>query len=368
MGVIDRETQTAFDAARDRYGRTVHHHAEAAARARRNQAALATYATHLVPHAGQLLDAARSALDALPPARHTSAWCELLDALAASHTEVTRALDRPAAPGTPAKREQHTAVWPHLAFWAENGCLAADLADQHHPSHTSELTAEERQMWTEMAQAAQRRGELDLIESWYAVDGRLVTLAYLVEDDTDTVVALTGDPGAPGWEVIGQYDNVYAAGQALPGPVPPGVLRADGSSRFNRPEPPPELPLQELLRDVIEARGAGDVSEALLSATQSGYDAGPMVRLEQLLETAAEFSHALDTVQGRQTGARLEALGRQLAFLVREVHAAADDLGATVAVLPPHRTPAPPRVRPRPAVTTAPAATLPRSTAPARRP
>ncbi|MFF4361533.1 hypothetical protein [Streptomyces sp. NPDC001604] len=368
MSVIDLEIQRALDAARDRYGRTVHHHAEAAARARRDQAALATYATHLVPHASELLNAARSALDALPPARHTHAWRELLDALAASHIEIVRALDRPAVPGTPAEREQHAALWPHLAFWAENGSLASDLTEMHHQPPATVLTAEERQMWTERAQAARRRGELDLIESWYAADGRLVTLAYLIEDDTDTVIALAGDPGAPGWEVIGHYDNEYAAGRALPGAVPPGVLRADGSSRFNRPEPAPEQPLQELLRDVIEARGAGDVSETLYAATQTGYDAGPMVRLEQLLTTAAEFSHALDTVRGRQIGARLEALGRHLAFLVREVHEAADDLGATVAVLPPHRTPTPPRVRPRPALTTAPPVTPPRAPAPAHRP
>ncbi|MFF5537833.1 hypothetical protein ACFY71_36130 [Streptomyces cinerochromogenes] len=47
MAVIDRETETALDATRDRYGRTVHHGASATARGRRTQAALATYATHL---------------------------------------------------------------------------------------------------------------------------------------------------------------------------------------------------------------------------------------------------------------------------------------------------------------------------------
>ncbi|MFD7320593.1 hypothetical protein ACFV9D_05800 [Streptomyces sp. NPDC059875] len=367
MAVIDRETQTTLDTVRDRYGRTVHHEAAAAARARRNQAAVETYATYLAPHGDELLDAARRALDELPPARHTTAWRDLLDSLATSHAEVVRVLSRPAAPGSAAEREQHSTVWPHLAVWADYGSIAANLADQHHQPKP-ELTGEERRMWTERAQVAQRRGELELIESWYAADGRRITLAYLVEDDTSTtVVALAGDPDGPGWEVIGHYDHEYAAGQALPRAVPPGVLRPD-VSRFNRPEPAPERPLQELLRDVVEGRAAGDVSEALLSATQQGYDAGPMVRLQELLHTAGVFASALETVQGRQIAARLDTLGRQLDFLTREVRSAAEDLEATVAVLPPHRAPKPPQIRPRPALDTTPPAPPPRTTAPVRRP
>ncbi|KPC62659.1 hypothetical protein [Streptomyces chattanoogensis] len=339
MAVIDRESEKALDTTRDRYGRTLNHYAASSVRARRNQAAVEAYATYLVPHAGHLLDAARHTLDELPPARHIAAWRALLDSLAAAHGEIVRILDRPAAPGSTAEREQHTAAWPHLAAWADHGCIAADLADQHY-QREPELTDEERQRWTKMAQATQRRGELDLIESWYAADGRRITLAYLVEDDTSTVIALVGDPDAPGWDVIGHYPDEYAAGQALPRAVPPGVLRPD-ASRFNRPEPAPEVSLQELLQDVVEARAAGDVSEALLSATQQGYDAGPMVRLQELLHTAGQFANALETVQGRQVAARLHALDRQLDFLTREVHSAAEDLGATVTVLPPHRTPSP---------------------------
>ncbi|MGQ4480255.1 hypothetical protein [Streptomyces sp. SAS_276] len=365
MSGLDRETQSTFHPVRDRYGRTVQLDPEAA-RAHRNQTALALYAAHLVPHADQLLDSARSTLRTLPEARHTSAWRDQLDALTTSHTQITDALKHPATPGTAAEREQHAALWPHLAFWAEHGCLAADLADTPglHQQPGTTLTAEERQMWTEMAQAAQLRRELDLIESWYAADGRLITLAHLVEDDTSTVIALAGDPDAPGWEVIGQFDNEFAAGLVLPNPVPSGVLRADAPSWFNRPEAAPEQPLKDLLRDVIEARSAGDVSESLLSATQVGYAEGPMVLLAQLLDTAAEFSHALGTVQGRQIGARLSTLGRQFAFLVREVHEAAEDLGATVAVLPPHRTPKPPRIRSRPALDTTPPAPPARAASP----
>ena len=360
---INREVETALDTTRDRHGRTVHHHAAAAVSAHRNQAAIQAYATYLAAHADELLDAARRALNTLPAARHTAAWRTLLDNLAASHTEIMSVLDRPATPGSAAEREQHRTVWPHLAFWADHSYIATHLADQRLQPEIP-LTDEEQQMWTDMAHAAQQRGELELIESWYAADCRPITLAYLIEDDTSTVIALAGDPDAPGWQVIGHYRNEYDAGRALPPPVPPGVLRPD-ASRFNRPEPAPEVSLQELIRDIVEAQTAGDVSETLLAATQHGYGAGPMVRLQELLETASQFAHALETVQGRQIATRLAVLGRQVGFLTREVHEAADDLGATVAVLPPHRAPKP-RIRPRLALGTTPPAAQPPASAPTR--
>ncbi|MEU3092853.1 hypothetical protein ACWCQ0_43180 [Streptomyces massasporeus] len=365
MAVIDRETETALDMTRDRYGSTVHPSAAAAARAHRDKAAVEAYTTHLAPHADALLDAARRALDELPPARHLAGWRTVLDGLAASATEIRQALDRPAAPGSPAERAQHLALWPHLAAWADHGIIASNLADQNqHQHHKAPLTEEEQRMWTERAQAAQQRGELELTESWYAADGRPISLAYLVEDDDSTLVALRGDPDAPGWQVIGHYAHEYEAGKVLPAPVPSGVLRAD-VSRFNRPVPAPEVSLQELIRDVVEGRTAGDASDALLGAVQRGYNAGPMVRLKELLETSGQFASALETVQGRQIAARLSALGRQIEFLTREVEEAAEDLGATVAVLPPHRTPVL-RVRARPAVGTTPPTPPPRASTPAR--
>ncbi|WP_328919859.1 hypothetical protein OH781_36650 [Streptomyces sp. NBC_01550] len=365
MAVIDRETETALDMTRDRYGRTVHASAAAAARAQRDKSAVEAYTTHLAPHADALLDAARRALDELPPARHLAGWRTVLDGLAASATEIRRALDRPAAPGSPAERAQHSALWQHLTAWADHSFIASNLAGQSDGQHhKAPLTEEEQRMWTEMAQAAQRPGELELTESWYAADGQPITLAHLVEDDDSTLVAPRGDPDAPGWQVIGHYAHEYEAGKVLPAPVPPGVLRADVSG-FNRPEPTPEISLQELTRDVVEAQHAGDASNALLSATQRGYDAGPMVRLQELLETSSQFASALETVQGRQVAARLSALGRQIEFLTREVEEAAEDLGATVAVLPPHRTPVL-RVRPRPAVDTTPPTPPPRASTPVR--
>ncbi|MGW2698369.1 hypothetical protein [Streptomyces sp. NPDC001296] len=363
MSVIGRETETALDMTRDRYGRTVHTGAAAAALARRNQAAVEAYRTHVAPYADGLLEAAHRALDELPPARHIAGWQTVLDALEASAAEIRRALDRPAAPSSAAERAQHAALWPHLASWADHSFIASSLADQHHQPET-QLTGEEQQRWTEKTQAAQRRGELELTESWYPADGQPITLAHLIEDDDSTVIALRGDPDAPGWQVIGHYAHEYEAGQKLPAPVPPGVLRADVSPS-NRPEPAPEVPLQELIRDVTEAQTAGDASNALLTATQRGYAAGSMIRLQELLETTGQFAAALETVQGRQIAVRLAALGRQIDFLTREVHEAAEDLGATVAVLPPHRTPRP-RARPRPAVDTTPP-TPPRIPAPAHR-
>ncbi|MCC9705985.1 hypothetical protein E4N62_12400 [Streptomyces sp. MNU76] len=364
MAVIDRESEAALDMACDRYGRTVHAGAAAAARAHRNRAAVEAYTTHLAPHADTLLDAARRALDELPPARHLAGWRAVLDGLAASAAEIRRALDRTDTPGSPAERAQHSTLWPHLAAWADHSFIASDLADQtkHHPR--APLTGEEQRTWTQRARAAQQRGELELTESWYTADGQPITLAHLVENDDSTLVALRGDPDAPGWQVIGHYAHEYEAGKALPAPVPPGVLRAD-VSRFNRPAPAPEVSLQELIRDVVEGRTAGDASEALLGAVQRGYISGPMVRLQELLETSGQFAGALETMQGRQIAARLAALGRQIEFLTREVEEAAEDLGATVAVLPPHRTPVL-RIRPRPAVDTTPPTPPPRTSTPVR--
>ncbi|MBT2527540.1 hypothetical protein J7E91_19450 [Streptomyces sp. ISL-99] len=365
MAVIDCQTEAALDMTRDRYGRTVHAGAAEAAQAHRDKAALEAYSIHLAPHADALLETARRALDELPSAQHLTGWRGVLDGLAASATEIRRALDRPAAPSSPAERTQHSTLWPHLTAWADHSVIASNLADQRDGQrHKAPLTGEEQQRWTERAQAAQRRGELELTESWYAADGQPITLAYLVEDDDSTVVALRGDPGAPGWQVIGHYTHEYEAGKVLPAAVPPGVLRPD-VSRFNRPVPAPEVSLQELIRDAVEAQHAGDASNALLSATQRGYDAGPMVRLQELLETSGQFASALETVQGRQIAARLSALGRQIEFLTREVEDAAEDLGATVAVLPPHRTPVL-RTRPRPAVDTTPPAPPPRASTPSR--
>lgn len=354
MSVIDCETDAALDKTRDRHGRTVHPGAAEAARAHRDKAAVEAYRTHLAPHADALLDVARLVLDEMPPARHLTGWQAVLDVLHASTANIRQLLERPADSSSEDERAQHAALWPHLTVWADHGYIASTLADQREGGQhqKSPLTDEERQRWTEMAAAAQRRGRLELTESWYAADGQPITLAYLVEDDESIVVALRGDPGGSGWQVIGHYEHEYEAGKDLPSPVPPGVLRRN-LSRFNRPLPAPEISLQDLMRDVVEGRTASDASNALLGAVQGGYAAGPMVRLQELVETSAQFANALETVQGSQVAGRLSALSRQIEVLTREIEEAAEDLGATVAVLPPHRTPVL-RVRPRPAVDTSP--------------
>ncbi|AJE81521.1 hypothetical protein SLNWT_1145 [Streptomyces albus] len=55
------------------------------------------------------------------------------------------------------------------------------------------------------------------------------------------MVALRGDPGVPGWRVIGHYAHALEAGRALPPPVPPGVLRARPRPVVDTtpPAPPP---------------------------------------------------------------------------------------------------------------------------------
>ncbi|MFJ7527987.1 hypothetical protein ACIQ1S_24040 [Streptomyces griseus] len=360
MARLGLETEKALDTVRDRYGRTVHLSDAADIRTRRTRRALAEYRADLGESALPLLAAATQALHTMPPSAAVEAWHELIASLATSHGEIMRAST------APSEREA-SAVWVHLAHWADTGPIAAHLADLHH-TPAPEFTADESRKWTERAQRARSRGGLDLFESWFSADGRRITLAYLVEDDDSEVVALAGDPDAPGWAVIGRYDNELDAGTALPRPMPPGVLRPEGTLRFNRPDLVHEVPLQELLRDVAEAHQAGDASNALLIATERGYEQGAMTQLQQLVQTAAAFSWALESVQGQRIGSRLDSLGRQLGFLADEVRDAAADLGATVAVLPPHRVPKPLRTKPRPAIgTSSPAARPSHTTANARR-
>ncbi|MGW0728944.1 hypothetical protein [Streptomyces mirabilis] len=120
------------------------------------------YTTYLAPHADALLDAARRALDELPPARHLAGWRNVLDGLATSATEIRRSLDRPAALGSAAERAQHSALWPHLTAWADHSFIASNLADQSDGQHhKAPLTDEEQRTLTERAQAAQRRAGAD---------------------------------------------------------------------------------------------------------------------------------------------------------------------------------------------------------------
>ncbi|MDX2965647.1 hypothetical protein [Streptomyces acidiscabies] len=347
-------TATAYRtsaAAHDRRGTPRDLPAAAEARARRDRAGAETYTALLAPHADVLIAAARKRLRTLVSSPYAPAWTALVDGLATSHATIAHALEHPAPPGSTAEREQHRTLWPHLAAWSDHSHLLDHLTEPPRPPGP-ELAGEHQRQVTERARAASRRGDLDLVESWYTDDGRLITLAHLPEPYAGhSLVALAGDPGVPGWTVIGHYPDDATARQTLPRPAPPGVLRPT-VSRSHQPDLMPEQTLQDLLTEVVLARSASDVADVLLTATHSGYEAGPLPRLQQLIDTAAQFAAALETAHGRQISARLGAAARQLAFLHAEIHEAAEDLDATVAVLPPHRVPrTPPPPRPTPDTT-----------------
>ncbi|MFD3910060.1 hypothetical protein [Streptomyces sp. NPDC058603] len=353
--------ETALDQPRHRHGALTDTPAVTTARTERNRDAAAAFETHVLPHTDTLLTAARSAIDAMSPARHHRAWRLLLDDLEHAASQIERILTSPVKPGTEAARERDSALWPYLAAWAEHGYIVSDLVDQHRLPAVPSPSADIQREWTVRAQDARRRGDLEPFESWYDAEGRLITLAYLIEDEESTVLALAGDLVSPRWQVLGRYDNEYAAGQASPPPVPPGVLRP-GSSRYHSRVPTPEVLLQELTGDIIGARHSGDVADVLLTVTQdAGYAPGSLARMGELISTAAEFAEAMETRQGHRTAARLTVIGRQLALLTGELREAGEELSAAVGVLPPHRAP-----RPRflttphpPALTTTPPLTNP---------
>ncbi|MFB7270777.1 hypothetical protein [Streptomyces sp. NPDC056244] len=301
------------------------------------------------------------------PARHLVGWKVVLNDLGHAADQIRRILATPADAGTDAAHEQNDALWPYLSAWAEHSYIVTHLADQHRTPAPA-LTSDEQQQWTDQAQAAHRIGDLDPFESWYDAQGRLITLAYLIENDESTVLTLAGDLDAPGWQVLGRYTTEYKAGQSSPPPVPPGILRPD-ASRYTPRVATAEIILQDLIQDITESRHSGDVAEILLSAADNtGHAPGPLTRTQQLITTAAEFANALETRQGQHVAARLGVIGKQLDLLTRELHVAAEELGATVAVLPPHRTPRPRFVTPSPlALTARPPATAPTAAAPAHR-
>lgn len=221
FSVIHLKCETALDNLRSRHGTITDTPAATTARAERNRDAAAAFEEHLLTHTSMLLTAARSAIDNMPPARHHHAWLLLVDDLDHAATQIHRILTDTPPPGSGAGREQHRALWPYLSVWAEHATILTNLVDQHR-TPAPEFTGQQQTAWNERAQAAHERGELEPFESWYDARGRLITLAYLVEDDASTVLVLAGDLNEPHWQVLGQDDNEYrAAGQSAPPPVPP---------------------------------------------------------------------------------------------------------------------------------------------------
>lgn len=308
------------------------------ARGRRREGAEA-FQRHVLPHTDRLLAAARSAVDAMPPARHHNAWRLLLDDLAHAAGQIHRILSTPASQPEPkAAVARHLQLWPYILAWAERSFIVSDLAGQHRPQGPP-LPREEQRLWTERAQAAWQRGDLDASDAWYSADNELITLAHLVEHDEETVVVLAGELGSEQMQVLGHHDSEYEAERASPPPVPAGVLRP-AFAPFKHQPPAPEATVAALIRQVEEARHTADVSMALLDAVDGpGVSRGPLPRLAELIDQAAKFADALETKQGQRAAARLSVLSRQLGVLREEIESAAQDLG--VGVLPPHRTPRP---------------------------
>ncbi|MFH9071451.1 hypothetical protein [Streptomyces alboflavus] len=323
----------------------------------------------MLPHTTTLLAAARSAVDAMPPARHHAAWRELIDDMAHAADQIHRIRSAPAGQDEPdASRVRHLQLWPYVLAWAERSFIIGDLAGQHRPV-APPLSGEELRLWQGRAQAAWQRGDLDTTDVWYSASNELITLAYLVEQGEQTVVVLAGELGSEQMRVLSHYDSVNKAVEAAPPAVPAGVLHPD-IAPFAPQAPAAETPVAKLVRQVDEARHTGDIYMALLDAVDdSGFSRGPLPRLSELLDRAAKFADALETKQGQHSAARLSVLARQLGALKEEIESAAESLGA--GVLPPHRTPRPVfhTLPTPPAPPTAPPAgpTAPNSPGPARR-
>ncbi|MCL2731322.1 MAG: hypothetical protein FWE15_15010, partial [Actinomycetia bacterium] len=181
--------------------------------------------------------------------------------------------------------------------------------------------------------------ELEPVKSWYEAAGRRITLAYWTQNDDSTVLALAEDPDGD-LTALGRYDTEYEAGRASPPPVPAGVLRPDAPWRTEQAEPDSDLGI--LIRDVIGSAHTGDVSEAIAAAVDDDdQQRGPLPELAGFLRVCAEFADAFDTAQGSKTAARLIVFAAQADTLTRELRAVGEELGAQVAVLPPHRVPHP---------------------------
>ncbi|MEV5979652.1 hypothetical protein [Streptomyces sp. NPDC052114] len=314
-------------------------HAAAVIAHGKRQEGVEAFERHVLPHADALLVAARSAVDAMPPARHHAAWRELIADMAHAADQIHRIRSAPAGQDEPdASRVRHLQLWPYVLAWAERSFIVGDLAGQHRPV-APPLSGEELRLWQERAQAAWQRGDLDTTDVWYSARNELITLAYLVEQGEQTVVVLAGEVGSEQMRVLGHYDTVHQAVEASPPAVPAGVLHPDVAP-FAPQAPAAEAPVAKLVRQVDEARHTGDVYMALLDAVDdSSFSRGPLPRLAELLYRSAKFTDALETKQDQRSAARLSVLARQLGALTQEIESVAESLGA--GVLPPHRTPRP---------------------------
>ncbi|GCD41864.1 hypothetical protein GKJPGBOP_01521 [Streptomyces paromomycinus] len=339
---VHRRSAQALADLRDRYGGFFDTAAARQAVAERNRHAAQDFTNHLLPHAESILTQARTALAALPPARHHSAWKLLLDDLDHATIHSHRIL---AAQPVPTAR--HAALWPYITTWAEHTPVVRALIGQYHrPAVLPSLSVQKQRYWSGLVQAARGRGTLDAFETWYDTTGQQITLAHLDGEDT-TVLALAGDLGSPQLHVLGHYPDQDTAARSVPPPVPPGVLRPDVSPYSERVLSP-EVPVQDLTQDVLEARQTGDVADLLLSVTNGTGPAGVMPRLGEFVSACAEFGDALDTHDGQRLAARLHDLAAQVSQLTGELRAVGEDMAASIGVLPPYRTARPRHLPPAP--------------------
>lgn len=356
--MITLSCETALDHLRNRHGDISNDTAARAAESTRNRE-LAELFNPLRPHVHTLITHARAGIDVMPPAPHHARWRLLITDLAHAAAQVERILyEHPASAGTTARDAQ---LWPYLKTWGEHEVLLRDLALQpaDPPLPAPGLQAEEESWWTERARTARRYGLLQPAESRYDASGRQLTLVAIPRPDDDAeevFLVLAGDIDSPEMRVVGRYDTDDEAVRDLPPAVPPGVLYPNGPP----PEPgqPPGLPLAHLTRDVIDAQHSSSVAEAISYVTDRPphAPAGHIAQLAEFLDTCGAWAAALDTRAGHEISVRLRMLSAQTSHLLQDLVEIGGQLEEAVAVLPPHRTPAPrhlPAVSP-PTVSTSP--------------
>ncbi|MCY0933826.1 hypothetical protein [Streptomyces sp. H34-S4] len=288
----------------------------------------------------------------MPPARHNARWHLLITDLAYAADQAGRILDEHPTGQDTTSRDAR--LWPYLRTWGEHDVLLRDLVLQpaHPPQADTTLGVEEEAWWTERARSARSHDLLQPRESLYDATGRQLTVAFIPrpdDDDEEVCLILTGDIDSPEMRVIGRYDTDDEAIRNLPPAVPPGVLYPNGAPPDTGS--PPGLPLAQLTRDVIEAQHSASVAEAISYVTDRPphAPAGHIAQLSEFLDTCAAWAAALDTRAGQEIAVRLRMLSAQTGHLVQDLTEIGGQLEEAVAVLPPHRAPAPrhlPALRP----------------------
>ncbi|WP_329025776.1 hypothetical protein [Streptomyces sp. NBC_00690] len=363
--VITLGCETALDQVRTAHGQISDPCAAEAALAERTRDLAAIATTWLLPHTQTLTAAARQGIDRMPPARHHTGWRLLLNDLDHAAAQLRAILNTHPDPADQGGRDAQ--LWPFLRTWSEQATLLRDLTAQAQRPHVPLPTlGAEEDLWTGRARTARSRGLLDPIESWYEAGGQLITLVYLPpttdtagEDEEDIVVALAGDIDSPTMRAIGHYTRHEDALAELPPQVPPGVLRPTQPDA--RAVPDPALPfLGALTREVIDAQHSASVAKAISYLTdRPPHPAGHLAQLTPFLNTCAAWATAMDTRAGQTMATRLRILTTQVDHLTSELISIQEDMGNAVAVLPPHRTPAPRHLPPTPPPRTALPPTVP---------